>query len=151
MDAIGGSAAGCYSHNKVTWASLFRGVGPEDFEAKVRDMFTNIAEEWNCPPEVIDDGEVTALAGSMARKKELQRRAHCHGHERSGGYVDMDGNITTWPASWLLRRWIWIPRRRPMNGAATLAWVHSISRQAVARLLPASGIEYDASLSMPGS
>ena len=39
VDAIGGSAAGCYSHNKVTWASLFRGVGPEDFDAKVRDMF----------------------------------------------------------------------------------------------------------------
>ena len=35
VDAIGGSAAGCYSHNKVTWASLFRGVSPEDFDAKV--------------------------------------------------------------------------------------------------------------------
>ncbi|MDE2680936.1 MAG: ROK family protein, partial [Verrucomicrobiota bacterium] len=66
VDAIGGSAAGCYSHNRVTWASLFRGVGPEDFEEKVRGMFLRIADEWNAPLEVINDGEVTALAGSMA-------------------------------------------------------------------------------------
>ena len=63
-------------------------------------MFTNIAEEWNCPLEVINDGEVTALAGSMALRKKGESGngvlGIAMGTSEGGGYVDMDGNITTW-------------------------------------------------------
>ena len=58
VDAIGGSAAGCYSHNRVTWASLFRGVEPKLFDEKVRDMFLNIGREWGVPLEVLNDGRM---------------------------------------------------------------------------------------------
>ena len=154
VDAIGGSAAGCYSHNKVTWASLFRGVGPQDFDAKVRDMFTNIAEEWDCPLEVINDGEVTALAGSMAlRKKEESGNGVlgiAMGTSEGGGYVDMDGNITTWLSELAFAPVDLHPEAPADEWSGDLGvGAQYFSQQAVARLLPASGIEYDASLSMP--
>ena len=114
---------------------LFRGVGPEDFEAKVRDMFTNIAEEWVAHSEVINDGEVTASVGSMALRKKgnpaMAVLGIAMGTSEGGGYVDMDGNITTWLSELAFAPVDRIPRRRPMNGAATLR-VHSISQQAVA-------------------
>ena len=33
VDAIGGSAAGVYVDNRVSFSSLFRGIAPEAFEA----------------------------------------------------------------------------------------------------------------------
>src|SRR6185295_7071010 len=67
VDAIGGSAAGIYVHNRVKVASLFRGVPPDVFAARVKNLFLEIRQVWNNVPfEVVNDGEVTALAGSMA-------------------------------------------------------------------------------------
>ena len=67
VDAIGGSAAGIYLNNRVKVASLFRGVPQEVFEQRVRDLFFEVKKAWNNVPfEVVNDGEVTALAGSMA-------------------------------------------------------------------------------------
>src|SRR5690606_10558130 len=67
VDAIGGSAAGVYVNNEVRAASLFRGVSEEDFDARIRRMFFELKDRWNGVPfEVVNDGEVTALAGSMS-------------------------------------------------------------------------------------
>src|SRR5262249_20970930 len=67
VDAIGGSSAGVYVNNRVKVASLFRGIAPDAFNRSVKDMFLNIRKEWgNVPFEVVNDGEVTALAGSMS-------------------------------------------------------------------------------------
>ena len=67
VDAIGGSAAGVYVNNEVRAASLFRGVSPADFENRVRRIFFDLQKEWGgIPFEVVNDGEVTALAGSMS-------------------------------------------------------------------------------------
>jgi predicted NBD/HSP70 family sugar kinase len=149
VDAIGGSAAGCYSHNKVTWASLFRGVGPEDFNAKVRDMFTHIAEEWNCPLEVINDGEVTALAGSMALGKNGVLGI-AMGTSEGGGYIDMDGNITTWLSELAFAPVDLHPEAPADEWSGDLGvGAQYFSQQAVGRLLPASGIEYDSALKLP--
>src|SRR5437899_5707610 len=66
VDAIGGSAAGIYLNNQVKVASLFRGVPPDLFERRVRNLFLDIRKAWNGVPfQVINDGEVTALGGSM--------------------------------------------------------------------------------------
>jgi ABC-type sugar transport system ATPase subunit len=49
----------------------------------------------NVPFEVVNDGEVTALAGSMS----LGRNAVLGialGTSTAGGYVTTDGNITSW-------------------------------------------------------
>ena len=65
VDAIGGSSAGVYVNNRVRLASLFRGVPEDQFESKVKDLFIELGREWGVPFEVVNDGEVTALAGSM--------------------------------------------------------------------------------------
>jgi predicted NBD/HSP70 family sugar kinase len=149
VDAIGGSAAGCYSHNRVTWASLFRGVGPKDFEEKVRGMFLRIADEWNAPLEVINDGEVTALAGSMAIGQNGVLGI-AMGTSQGGGYIDMEGNLTTWLSELAFAPIDLHPEAPPDEWSCDLGCgAQYFSQQAVGRLLPASGIEYDASLGLP--
>ena len=67
VDAIGGSAAGVYVDNQVRFASLFRGVAPEVFEQRVKNMFRDLKREWNGVPfDVVNDGDVAALLGSMS-------------------------------------------------------------------------------------
>jgi hypothetical protein len=62
VDAIGGSSAGILINNRVRIASLFRGVPKEKFDQGVGGLFPRIAKAWGVPFEVINDGEVTALA-----------------------------------------------------------------------------------------
>src|SRR5512135_1861885 len=70
VDAIGGSAAGIYVNNRVKVASLFRGVPQDAFEKRVKNLFLDVKRAWkDIPFEVVNDGEVTALAGSMALGK----------------------------------------------------------------------------------
>jgi predicted NBD/HSP70 family sugar kinase len=96
VDAIGGSSAGVYVNNRVKVASLFRGVSPEDFEKHVKNIFLDLQRTWNhIPFEVANDGEVTALAGSMALGVNSVLGI-AMGTSTAGGYVTGDGNITTW-------------------------------------------------------
>src|SRR5690242_4381554 len=96
VDAIGGSAAGIYLNNRVKVASLFRGVPPEQFEKRVKMLFCEIQKAWgNVPLDVVNDGEVTALAGSMSLG--LNRILGISlGTSTAGGYVNAEGNITSW-------------------------------------------------------
>ncbi|GAG66392.1 unnamed protein product, partial [marine sediment metagenome] len=71
VDAIGGSSAGIYINNRVMSASIFRGISHELFEKKVKNIFLDMQKEWGVPFKVINDGEVTALAGSMSLKKNV--------------------------------------------------------------------------------
>ena len=64
---IGCSAAGVYVDNRIKFASLFRAVPRDVFAAQVQDMFLELRRAWNGVPfDVVNDGEVTALAGAMA-------------------------------------------------------------------------------------
>ncbi|MEN8173909.1 MAG: ROK family protein, partial [Chloroflexota bacterium] len=65
VDAIGGSSAGIYIENRPMVASLFRNIPQERF-GQVKNMFQRIHEDMNVPLEIINDGDVTALAGSMS-------------------------------------------------------------------------------------
>lgn len=96
VDAIGGSSAGIYVNNSVRVASLFRGVPKHLFEQHVRGLFQELRKAWaNIPFEVINDGEVTALAGSMSL--DVNRvLGIAMGSSLAGGYVDKDGNLPGW-------------------------------------------------------
>jgi len=94
VDAIGGSSAGIYINNRVMSASIFRGVPPDLFEKRVKRIFLDIQKEWDVPFKVINDGEVTALAGSMSLKVNAVLGI-AMGSSEAGGYVDRKGNITT--------------------------------------------------------
>ncbi|MHA3770527.1 ROK family protein [Verrucomicrobiota bacterium sgz303538] len=96
VDAIGGSAAGVYVNNEVRAASLFRGVAPADFDARIRRIFFDLQKEWNgIPFEVANDGEVTALAGSMSLGENCVLGISM-GTSVAAGYVTADGSITPW-------------------------------------------------------
>lgn len=75
-------------------ASLYRAIPPDLFETRVKNIFLDIQKEWNIPLKVINDGEVTALAGSMALKANAVLGIAL-GSSEAGGYVDRKGNITT--------------------------------------------------------
>ena len=94
VDAIGGSSAGVIINSRVMIASLFRGV-PKDRFDEVKSIFPRIREELGVPLEVVNDGEVTALAGSMSLEDNGVLGVAL-GSSEAGGYVTMDGNITGW-------------------------------------------------------
>jgi predicted NBD/HSP70 family sugar kinase len=94
VDAIGGSAAGVYINNRPMIASLFRGIPKERFD-QVRNMFLRIRDELGVPLEIVNDGEVTALAGSMALE-DNGVLGIALGSSEAGGYVTLEGNITGW-------------------------------------------------------
>ena len=141
VDAIGGSSAGVYVNNRVRLASLFRGVPEDQFETKVKDLFIELGKEWGVPFEVVNDGEVTALAGSM------EMNANCvlgisMGTSVAGGYVNREGNITDW-----LNELAFVPVDY-REGAPADEWsgdlgcaVQYFCQQGVARLVPLAGIE----------
>jgi predicted NBD/HSP70 family sugar kinase len=95
LDAVGGSAAGVYINNRARVASLFRGVSKEDFEAKIAPMFVRIGQELGVPLQVVNDGEVTALAGSMSLG-ENPVLGIAMGSSEAAGYVNAQGRITGW-------------------------------------------------------
>jgi len=141
VDAIGGSSAGVYVDNQVRAASLFRGVSDEDFKKHVRDIFLDLRKEWkNIPFIVVNDGEVTALAGSMSMKDSAILGISM-GTSMAAGYVTPAGNITDW-----LNELAFAPIDYRENAPAD-EWskdvgcgVQYFSQQAVARLVPSAGI-----------
>ena len=140
IDAIGGSSAGIYISNRVMSASIFRGISPDLFEERVKNIFLDIQKEWDVPFKVINDGEVTALAGSMSLKVN-SILGIAMGSSEAGGYVDRKGNVTT-----RLNELAFVPI--DFSGQAPIdVWskdfgcgVQYLSQVAVARLAQKSGI-----------
>jgi predicted NBD/HSP70 family sugar kinase len=94
LDAIGGSSAGVYIANRPMVASLFRGIPGERYP-EVRDLFTRLQRELGVPLVVINDGDVAALAGSMALG-ENGVLGIALGSSQAAGYVDLNGHIVGW-------------------------------------------------------
>lgn len=101
VDAIGVSSAGIYIDNRTMVASLFLKVPKDQFNAKVKDIYLRCAEEISkmqgheVPIEVVNDGDVTALAGAM-NLNDVDVLGVAMGTSEAAGYVDKDGNITGW-------------------------------------------------------
>ena len=94
VDAIGGSSAGIYVNNRPMVASLFRGIPAKRFK-EVQQLFLRIRDELRVPLEVLNDGDVTALAGSMSLE-DNGVLGIAMGSSQAAGYVDMRGNIMGW-------------------------------------------------------
>ncbi|MFZ2644496.1 MAG: ROK family protein [Verrucomicrobiia bacterium] len=150
VDAIGGSSAGVYVNNRVKVASLFRGVPRDLFDSRVKDLFLEMKKAWkDIPFEVVNDGEVTALAGSMSMNDNAVLGI-AMGSSLAAGYVTPDGNITSW-----LNELAFAPVDYAPNAPAD-EWsgdrgcgVQYFSQQAVGRLLGVAGIDVDPSLPLP--
>jgi predicted NBD/HSP70 family sugar kinase len=141
VDAIGGSSAGVLVQNRVQVASLFRGVPEQDFQRRIKPLFLELRRAWNnIPFEVVNDGEVTALAGAMALDDNGVLGVAL-GSSQAVGYVTPEGNITSW-----LNELAFCPvDYRPLGprdewSGDVGCGVQYFSQQAVGRLLPAAGL-----------
>lgn len=150
VDAIGGSAAGVYVNNQVKVASLFRGIPEELFNGRIKGLFLELRKAWNhIPFEVVNDGEVTALAGAMSLKAKGVLGISM-GSSQAAGYVTPEGKITSW-----LNELAFAPIDH--NPAAPIdEWsgdfgcgVQYFSQQAVGRLIAKAGLPIPNELSLP--
>ncbi len=148
VDAIGVSSAGVYVDNRIMVASLFLKVPKDQFDAKCKNMYIDVAKEFgDVPLEVANDGDVTALAGAMDLG-DNNVLGIAMGTSEAGGYVDGVGNITGW-----LNELAFVPCDYSKN-AMVDEWagdygcgVKYFSQDAVIKLAPAAGIELEENLS----
>jgi len=94
VDAVGGSSAGVYINNRPMIASLYRGVPKEKYD-QIHNLFLDLQTEMQVPIEIVNDGEVTALAGSMSLE-ENGILGIAMGSSEAVGYITPSGNITDW-------------------------------------------------------
>ena len=148
VDAIGGSSAGVIVDNEIRVASLLRAVSKKDFP-RAAGIFKRIQREWNVPVMVMNDGDVTALAGALS----LGGRGMlgiAMGSSQAAGFMDRQGRIPGW-----LNELAFVPVDL-QPGAAADEWskdrgtgVMYFSQQAVNKLLPAAKISFSAKMDLP--
>ncbi|GMU91161.1 MAG: hypothetical protein AMXMBFR4_02190 [Candidatus Hydrogenedentota bacterium] len=145
VDAIGGSSAGVIINNRPMIASLFRSVPKERYD-EVHNLFLRIRDEFKVPFEIVNDGEVTALAGSMSLE-DNGVLGIALGSSEAGGYVTMDGTITSWLNELAFAPIDYNPDA-PMDEWSGDRGVGALyfSQQCVFRLAPAAGIDIPADL-----
>jgi predicted NBD/HSP70 family sugar kinase len=149
VDAIGGSSAGIIIRRQVRIASLFRSVPPADFETKVKGLFDRLAAAWAVPFEVLNDGEVTALAGRLSLD-DTGVLGVAMGSSEAAGFLDDEGHIPGW-----LDELAFAPVDLNPEAAAD-EWsrdrgvgANYLSQQAVARLAQAAGLSFPDGLKLP--
>jgi predicted NBD/HSP70 family sugar kinase len=112
-------------------------------------MFLEIQKHWNVPFEVVNDGEVTALAASMSLGVNSVLGMSL-GTSTAGGWVNADGNITSW-----INELAFVPVDYHPN-APRDEWsgdygcgVQYFSQQGVGRLLSPAGIDAPKEMPLP--
>jgi predicted NBD/HSP70 family sugar kinase len=150
VDAIGGSAAGVYVNNEVRVGSLYRAVAQPVFDTRVRRLFFELRDAWGGVPfDVVNDGEVTALAGSMALGDNAVLGI-AMGSSLAAGFVTPQGTITTW-----LNELAFVPvdyrEDAPVDEWSGDPGVGAqyFSQQAVGRLLAPAGIALPNDMPLP--
>jgi len=145
VDAIGGSSAGIYIDNRPMVASLFRGIPQEKF-GEIKTMFLRMRDELGVPLEVINDGDVTALAGSMSIVDNAILGIAL-GSSEAAGYVNAEGHIMGWLNELAFAPIDYNPTapREEWSGDAGCGASY-FSQQCVFRLAPKAGIELPANV-----
>ncbi len=145
VDAIGGSSAGVYVDNRPMVASLFRGIPPERY-GEIRELFARLSAEFRAPLVVVNDGDVTALAGALSLG-DGGALGIAFGSSEAAGYIDGRGALTGW-----LNELAFAPVDYAPCGPID-EWsgdrgvgAQYFSQQAVFRLAPLAGIELPAGL-----
>ena len=148
VDAIGGSSAGIIVDNEIRVASLLRAIPKRDFP-KAAAVFKRIQREWQVPLVVMNDGDVTALAGALSLNRKGMLGI-AMGSSEAGGFMDKHGRILGW-----LNELAFTPADYNPEAAAD-EWSGDrgvgamyFSQQAVNKLLPAAGIALPENLGLP--
>ncbi len=147
LDAIGGSSAGVIINNRPMVASLFRGIPKERYD-QVHGLFLRIRDEMGVPLEIVNDGEVSALAGSMSMGKNAVLGIAL-GSSLAAGYVTPHGNITNWLSELAFAPIDYNPEA-PVDEWSGDRGVGAsyMSQQCVFRLAPKVGIDIPRDLSL---
>jgi len=148
LDAVGGSAAGVYINNRVRVGSLYRGVPPEQFAEKIAPLFLRIRDELGVPMEVVNDGEVTALAGSMSLG-ENPVLGVALGSSQAAGYVNHEGNITGWLNELAFAPVDYSPKGPIDEWSGDCCGAQYFSQQATNRVASSSGMQFPEGLGLP--
>ncbi len=149
VDAIGGSSAGVIINNQPRVASLFRGV-PESTYPRVHSLFDELAAEFGVPLVVINDGEVSALAGAMSLE-DNGVLGLALGSSEAAGYVDRQGSLTDYLDELAFAPIDYHPEapRDEWSGDAGVG-ANYLSQQAVFRLAGRVGMNIPEDLSLAG-
>lgn len=148
VDAIGGSTAGIVVDNEIRVASLFRAIPQKDFP-KAAKIFKRIQQEWNVPLVMMNDGDVTALAGALSLKKKGMLGI-AMGSSEAGGYMDKQGRILGWLNELAFAPVDYNPEA-PTDEWSGDSGVGALyfSQQAVNKLLPSAGIALPKDMGLP--
>lgn len=148
VDAIGGSSAGIIVDNEIRVASLLRAV-PKKLFPQAAKIFKRFQHEWNVPVVVMNDGDVTALAGALSLGSKGMLGI-AMGSSEAAGFMDKQGRIPGW-----LNELAFVPVDYQPQ-AAVDEWsgdrgtgVMYFSQQAVNKLLPAAKIKLPGKMGLP--
>ncbi len=146
VDAVGGSSAGIIIGNRPMVASLFRGI-PAERQAEVKNLFLRIRDELHVPLDVINDGDVTAMAGSMALE-DNGVLGIAMGSSQAAGYVNRRGQILGWLNELAFAPLDYNPRAPVDEWSGDLGCGSQyFSQQCVFRLAPLAGIQIPSNIS----
>lgn len=95
VDAIGVSTAGVIVADKPMVSSLFIKVDKQKYGDFVKNVYLAVAKEMNAPIVVANDGDVTALAGSIDLNDDGVLGI-AMGTSEAVGYVNTDGGLNGW-------------------------------------------------------
>ena len=149
VDAVGVSSAGVFINNRTMAASLVLSVPQELYDAKVKDIYIRAIRDTfgDIPSAVYNDGDVSALAGTMSLN-DTNVLGIAMGTSEAVGYVNEEGCITGW-----LNELAFVPVDANPE-AMEDEWSGDIGcgvkyfcQDGVIKLAPRAGIELDASLS----
>jgi predicted NBD/HSP70 family sugar kinase len=148
VDAIGGSSAGIIVDNEIRVASLLRAI-PKKLFPHAAAVFKRIQEEWNVPLVVMNDGDVTALAGALSLG-DTGMLGIAMGSSEAAGFMDKKGRILGWLNELAFAPVDYNPKATAdeWSGDAGVGALY-FSQQAVNKLLPAAKIKLPAKMDLP--
>jgi predicted NBD/HSP70 family sugar kinase len=148
VDAIGGSSAGVIVDNEIRVASLLRAI-PKKLFPTAAALFKRIQQEWQVPLVVMNDGDVTALAGALSLGK-TGMLGIAMGSSEAAGFMDKKGRILGWLNELAFAPVDYNPEAAmdEWSGDTGVGALY-FSQQAVNKLLPAAKIKLPATMDLP--
>jgi predicted NBD/HSP70 family sugar kinase len=148
VDAIGGSSAGIIVDNEIRVASLLRAI-PKKLFPQAAAVFKRIQKEWNVPVVVMNDGDVTALAGALSLQ-QTGMLGIAMGSSEAAGFMDKKGRILGWLNELAFAPVDYNPKAAAdeWSGDAGVGALY-FSQQAVNKLLPAAKIKLPKNMGLP--
>ncbi|MBR5371832.1 MAG: ROK family protein [Oscillospiraceae bacterium] len=148
FDAVGVSTAGVLVANRAMVSHLFIKV-PKDTQGEAcKNVYVDVLNELGVPYAVANDGDVAALAASMAMNVNGVLGI-AMGTSEAGGYIDQQGHVTGWHNELAFVPVDYNPDSPVDEWSGDYGCgVKYFSQDAVIRLAPKAGIKLDESLTL---